>query len=204
MLLESFDSRQEAADVAGVSPQQLARYLRGGNVPPYDVVVRLCNAKGYSLDWLAGTPDVPAKLLVPPPEHSIAVPRYDTRAGAGALQLAHGIEPTDYVHLGLDFLAQLGVKPENALVVIVDGPSMEPTIRHGDPILGDKSETEPRDDVFIGAVDEGIFVKRLLRRADSSIMLISDNAAYPPEILPRNEADSLRLICRVKFVFHKL
>lgn len=204
MLLDAFDSRQAAADVAGVSTQQLARYLRSGSVPPYDVVARLCSAKGFSLDWLAGTSDLPAKLLVAPPEHSVAVPRYDTRAGAGALQLAHGQEPTDFVHLGRDFLAQLQVKAENALQVVVDGPSMEDTIRHGESVLGDKSETEPRDDIFIGAMDEGIFIKRLQRRADGSIMLISDNPAYKPEILPRHETDNLRLICRVKFVFRRL
>lgn len=39
--------------MAGVSPDQLARYVKGQNAAPFEVLARLAGAKGVSLDWLA-------------------------------------------------------------------------------------------------------------------------------------------------------
>jgi phage repressor protein C with HTH and peptisase S24 domain len=71
-------------------------------------------------------------------------------------------------------------------------------------VLFDTSETEPRDAIFIMRRGDGVQVKRLSRRADGSLLLISDNPAFPQEELPRDEAEDLKLIGRVKFVFRRL
>jgi phage repressor protein C with HTH and peptisase S24 domain len=88
--------------------------------------------------------------------------------------------------------------------MVVDGPSMEDTIRHGETLLFDTSEREPRDAIFALRREGGVQVKRLERRSSGSLMLISDNPAFPPELLPRDEADDLQLIGRVRFVFKRL
>lgn len=46
----------------GVSVDALARYIRGENVPPFDVMARLSAASKRSLDWLA-TGTEPSKPL---------------------------------------------------------------------------------------------------------------------------------------------
>lgn len=48
-----YASKNAASNVAGVSPDQLTRYERGGSMPPFDVVVRLAAGAKVSLPWLA-------------------------------------------------------------------------------------------------------------------------------------------------------
>lgn len=203
ILLDLFDSRQEAADVAGVGANQLARYVRGDASPTFEAMARLCTARSVSMSWL-WTGEGSSGAIDAGLNETVSVPLYDVRAGAGAAQLSTGRDSAEHLPLARGFLAMLDIKPENAFLMITDGPSMEETIRHGEPILGDKAETEPRDDIFVMAREGGVLVKRLQRRSDGSLMLISDNPAYQPELLPRDDAEDIRLIGRVKWVFRRL
>ncbi|MGS1014070.1 helix-turn-helix domain-containing protein [Rhodanobacter sp. UC4450_H17] len=51
-MIKLFDSRAEAARVAGMSTDQLARYEKGGT-PSFRPLVKLAAAKGVRLEWLA-------------------------------------------------------------------------------------------------------------------------------------------------------
>lgn len=53
MVVDLFDTKSMAAKTAGLSPEQLARQVKGLNRPFFDSVARLALAKGVSLDWLA-------------------------------------------------------------------------------------------------------------------------------------------------------
>lgn len=48
-----YETREDAAHAAGISPQQLYRYLSRENRVPFDVAIALCYEKGVSLDWVA-------------------------------------------------------------------------------------------------------------------------------------------------------
>src|SRR5436190_1559944 len=51
--LRGFDMQQgEFARVLGVSQSQFSKYERGESEPPLEVLVRLCEKCGTSLDWL--------------------------------------------------------------------------------------------------------------------------------------------------------
>lgn len=52
-MLNQFDSRKQAATVAGVRAEMLTRYSKGQNAPGFDAMARLAAAAGISLDWLA-------------------------------------------------------------------------------------------------------------------------------------------------------
>ncbi|HYC02067.1 MAG TPA: helix-turn-helix transcriptional regulator [Azospirillaceae bacterium] len=52
-VVDLFPTRRAAAAAAGVSVDQIARYLAGVNAPPFAVVSRLAQAQGISLDWIA-------------------------------------------------------------------------------------------------------------------------------------------------------
>ena len=54
----------------GVSVDALARYIRGENVPPFDVAARLCMAAGRSMEWLA-TGVEPEKPAGKPRSHGL-------------------------------------------------------------------------------------------------------------------------------------
>ena len=52
IIIDACGRRKDAAMAAGVSVDQIARYLRGENQPTIQAVTGLCNATGYSADWL--------------------------------------------------------------------------------------------------------------------------------------------------------
>ena len=74
-----------------------------------------------------------------------------------------------------------------------DGDSMEPTLHDEDLVLLDRSQTEPVDGVLavIRTVD-GVVIKRLRRRGQTWT-LVSDNPAYQPSRVTKND----RVIGRV-------
>lgn len=47
------ETRKNAAKAAGVSPDQIHRWMRGENLRNFGSVVKLCGEKGVSLDWLS-------------------------------------------------------------------------------------------------------------------------------------------------------
>jgi hypothetical protein len=196
-LLDQFDSRVTAADVAGVVPDQLGRYVRGVAKPPLEVIARLAKAQNVSLDWLwwgegARTlgGDLPDSSLVP-------VPYYDMRASAGSGQMVESEEPLAHLYFDRSWLARHRINPLGAGLITAEGNSMRPTIEDGDPLLIDRSDREPRDKVYLFRRGGALLIKELRRRSDGALQLVSHNPAYGPEELPRDQADDLEIIARV-------
>lgn len=52
-IVDLFKFKRDAAEVGGVSVEQLNRYGRGENVPPFDVLAKLAASKRINLNWLA-------------------------------------------------------------------------------------------------------------------------------------------------------
>jgi phage repressor protein C with HTH and peptisase S24 domain len=200
-LVELFDSRVEAAAVAGVTSEQLGRYLSGDTKKvPFEVLSKLAAAKRVSLDWLATgegqrsldaeTPEVP--------DDSISIPLYRFRASAGPGAFAWDEEPSTRMTFPRAVLLKMGVNPAAAMLTQASGDSMYPTISDGNLMLLDRSDIDIVDDVFMLRRGDSILVKRLQQRMDGSIALRSDNPAYEEERLPRDEADELQVIGRVR------
>ncbi|SON55769.1 Pyocin repressor protein [Hartmannibacter diazotrophicus] len=80
-----------------------------------------------------------------------------------------------------------GRNPRNLIVAHASGESMEPTIADGDLLIIDRTATKPlHGKIFALSVDGDLLVKRIARRLDGSIHMISDNpnkVAYPDEEL---------------------
>lgn len=205
-LLDEFQSRVEAGEVAGVTPDMLPRYARGVVKPPLEVIARLAAAKGVSLDWLWNGHG--ARRLGEAParddEALVRVPIYDVRVGAGFGQVADSENVIGALSFDPMWLTMRGIKPAGAFLCFGTGDSMAPTILDGDPIIGDSTDREPRDKVFVLRRAGGLIVKRLQKRSDGTVVLLSDNPAYKPEILPRDEADDLEVIGRVGMVFRSI
>jgi phage repressor protein C with HTH and peptisase S24 domain len=66
---------------------------------------------------------------------------------------------------------------------------MEPTLYDGDSALIDISDTAVRDGkVYVLRYGDGFRIKRLLKRFDGSIVLVSDNKKYPEEVVTEQQA----------------
>lgn len=144
------------------------------------------------LNELQAQPIVAWEDSSPEEEGFVDIPEYELCLSAG-----HGFEnsPDSYfkvqtsapsVRYRLDFFASRGISPEHCKRFRVSGESMEPLLYDGDRIL---VNTAPQERIKDGAVyavnyDGELRVKRLQKRLDGTLTLISDNPSYPPEIVP--------------------
>ena len=94
-------------------------------------------------------------------------------------------------------------QPEHLVWTIGDGDSMEPTIRSGEVILIDKSQTKPMmgDGIWAAAFGEIGIVKRLLPMPDGTVQIHSDNPLVRPQVATDGE---LHIIGRVIAVVRRL
>src|SRR5689334_1222064 len=53
VLLDRFETRRKAADIALRSTDQLAKYEKGLTEPPFSGIARLCAKAGVRMEWLA-------------------------------------------------------------------------------------------------------------------------------------------------------
>lgn len=131
----------------------------------------------------------------------VRLPVYgDVRAAAGvssipAAELADGV-----ISFDPRFLRDQGASPDNCVVIWAHGDSMMPTIPDGSALIVDHSQTEVKNgSIMVIGVGDDLLVKRIRRRLDGLIDLISDNQAYPPETLGPAALQQLRVVGRVVY-----
>lgn len=77
---------------------------------------------------------------------------------------------------------------------------MMPTIPDGSALVVDRSQTLISNGcIMVIGVGDDLLVKRVRRRMDGLIELMSDNTAYPPETLGPDSLNQLRVIGRVVY-----
>nr|WP_094462651.1 S24 family peptidase [Pannonibacter phragmitetus] len=190
--------RAEAA--SGKTYRSLERYFAGHDAP-LSVVAGLAKAAGVTVDWILGAQELAAGPLET--DNLVAVPMLPeaVSAGGGREASANDGGASDHVLFRREFLRSLSVNPQKAALLTVRGDSMEPTLSSGDLILADTGDQDiGTAGVFVISVDGSAMVKRLMRRGDGSVMVISDNQQlYPPETVAADRADLFRVIGRVRW-----
>ena len=117
-------------------------------------------------------------------KHSIGIPYYEAKVAAGG-----GVENINYPESKLLYFDKrwlenvLNVQPENLSIVQAEGDSMLPIIHNGDLLLVDNSKLNVvNNKVFVIRQDNFYRVKRLKKEIDGTLVILSDNHNYPPEI----------------------
>lgn len=88
--------------------------------------------------------------------------------------------------------------PSNLAMINGYGDSMEGTFNHGDVLFVDTGIDEIKmDAVYALNFDGELYIKRLQRRPDGSILMISDNAKYQPDVIQNGEKDKLQVLGRI-------
>lgn len=148
--------------------------------------------KGLSLPFDEG--DVPADLL---PTGFSLVRKVAAKLGAGSsLQTEDDTE--GFYAFRDDFLTHLGMKAKPLLFEVL-GDSMEPTLKSKDTVLIDKSEIDIHSgQLYAVGIGEELHIKRVFKQPDGSILLKSDNPAYPSWEIPKDERP--RVIGRARWV----
>lgn len=126
-------------------------------------------------------------------------PRYELQAGAGPGRLVESEQVVDFVSFKEDWVRNyLRVPRQNLALLDVKGDSMSPTMNDGDLILVDLRSSRLEDSaIYVIQFDDALLVKRIQRRFDGTVVIISDNPVYEPEIILKERAESLRIVGRV-------
>lgn len=179
-----------------MSTDQLARYIRNENQPPFWVVARLAAAAHVGLGWFA-TGVAQAEPVAKADDHGyVMVPRYDLRAGMGGAQVVESEQIVDYLAFRAEWVRdRLKLDPKQLLLLEAVGDSMTPTIDDGDLVLVSTADDQiRRDGVYCLSIEGELVIKRVQRAPRGAVRIISDNAVYPPTDYAGERLNSLRVI----------
>ncbi|AUX87983.1 peptidase S24 [Acinetobacter sp. ACNIH2] len=125
--------------------------------------------------------------------------RDDIEVSAGDGAVAGNEEKPKYcLAFRKDWLNSRGLKEKDLYVVFARGDSMEPTISDRDSLLVNTAEKEPQDGhIYVIRNCDLLWVKRVQRLLDGSLLLLSDNKLYPPMPLRLNETSDVEIIGKV-------
>lgn len=132
---------------------------------------------------------------------TIVIPVLDVvgSMGAGAILPDHEAAVERMTVTGSWLRRNITVSNNNNLALITGyGDSMEGTFNDGDLLLVDRGVTDIKiDGVFVLALNDELYIKRLQRRPDGSVLMISDNKKYEPYLIQNGERDKFNVLGRV-------
>ncbi len=194
------------ASIAVVGHDGLIRDIRAGRIPSADRLEALAEYLG--LDFYVGPPRPSSEPREAPVEVDgdafTALPLYNARLAAGAGSANEPDEIVDRLAFRREYLTKEGIQPAQAVLVKVRGDSMQPTLADGDLVLIDQGRAEGTKGRVYALVDVSgdTRVKRLDRPNRSTLVLRSDNPAYPVELRSGPDLDRLRIIGEVRWHGH--
>lgn len=202
----------KAVTERGGIPGRTLSYLLAGQEPKYSHLLAIVAGTGVSLEWLASgrgpmREGDPGNGLVIPPAAAlpatgtVEIKRYDAGASAGRRRLGFLGEGrvVDRLVFSEDWVRRvLRRNPANLAVIEAWGDSMAPTIGDGDVLMLDvQPDGLVTGRIYVVEVDGELLVKRIQRRMTGQVVVLSDNAAYAPEELSREDVEQLRVIGEV-------
>jgi phage repressor protein C with HTH and peptisase S24 domain len=168
-------SQPELARTAGVSKQAISKIELGHTQnPEASTLEPICRALGISMYWLLhGRPE--RKGSAANDDNWDDITAYAQAVGLGAGAEAQEYAETNALKFKASSLRKRGIYGRPLAVYYGKGDSMEPTIKNGDAIMFDTSDTRPVDGVlYVVQVGREIHVKRA-EILDGSVYFRSDN-----------------------------
>lgn len=170
---------KDVADLLGISQMNFAT-MKKRNKIPFMELLDFCARRSIAINWLLYGQS-PESLIEP--TNRFYMVRYFSEVNASA---GGGADNDDEVYeplmLEANFVTSLGGESElkNIEAINVTGDSMEPLFNYGDIIFINRSKRDiGRGGVFTINTEHGLFIKRIQKRIDGKIDIISDNKDYP-------------------------
>ncbi|AXK48743.1 peptidase S24 [Aliarcobacter trophiarum LMG 25534] len=181
---------KEVAEALDLTQANFATMKNRGKIP-YTNILNFCAKKKISINWLLYNQN-PNSLIDSTDRYWVKYyPTVNVSAGGGAYD---GDENSESLELPDCFLSMLGGKEnlKNIDAINVIGDSMEPTLNSNNIIFIDKTKNDiNRDGIYAFTTNYGLFVKRVQKRVDGLLDIISDNKDYPVQVLNKNELNIL-------------
>jgi SOS-response transcriptional repressor LexA len=181
---------KEIANVLDLTSVNFATMKKRNSIP-FSNILDFCALKKISINWMLYGQD-PSSLVDSTDKYWIKYfPTISVSAGGGAYEADDEYEKLDLPDF---FVNIIGGKDniKNIEAINVTGDSMEPTLNNGNIIFIDKTKQDvSKDGIYAFVNENGLFVKRMQRRIDGSLDIISDNKEYPMQIAKKTEINIL-------------
>ncbi len=205
---------------SGIPSGTLEKYVAQTSTPSFVNAAKIASAAEIELDTIAfGASPIASKglrgALDRLADHAdshrskyggegegfIQLPFYqDVSASAGPGLAVQSEQPDSVIAFARRFLRDQGAAPEKCSVIRARGDSMAPTIPDASLLVVDHSQNEVANGcIMVINVGDDLLVKRVRRRLDGLVDLVSDNPAYPPETIGRDTIQQLRVVGRVVY-----
>ena len=202
-LIKALDGPTKTAALVNVSRETVTNWRTGKTRAPFDSILKMTRTAGVSMDWLAT--GIHRQDGPNPSSLFTFVRRFDVELSAGGGSIA-GDHEIQALAFRTDWLAShIGTVKENLSVVQARGDSMEPTIQNGALVLVDHSIHSIRDDgIYAFRMDDALFIKRVQTQMKGGVLLLSDNPAYPSQLVDNLEAVQFSILGQVRWVGNSL
>jgi transcriptional regulator with XRE-family HTH domain len=139
--------------------------------------------------------------ISPAIENGITIPVFDHQPSAGRGSIMQDSDTViggltlnkEWLHKNVNYS-----RPNNLAVLTAYGDSMSPTFNDGDILLVDRGVEDIRiDAVYVIALNDELFVKRVQRGLDGSVLVKSDNPLYDPYRITEDRKETLQVLGRV-------
>ncbi|MCT7609801.1 S24 family peptidase [Aliarcobacter butzleri] len=181
---------KDVAKSLELSQANFATMKNRGKIP-FTNILNFCAKKKISINWLLYNQN-PDSLVDATDKYWIKYyPSVCVSAGGGAYESEDNFESLELPRYFVNMLGgNENLKNIDAINVI--GDSMEPTLNSDNIIFIDKTKNDvSRDGIYAFTTIHGLFVKRIQRRVDGKLDIISDNKDYPSQVLNKNDLEIL-------------
>ena len=205
-------TQEQVANELGVSRQAVQRWA-AGHAPTLSNLKKLANLLDVTVAYLSGEEVITlnedgtcSRSSVENLTDLVLIPMLDVYGSCGGGGTAQTLYDTTVQLIGvLPTYARSwpGVTSTSNLHIInIIGDSMEPTIERDGTAVIDRNQCRITGDSIYCIEAEGqIFIKRVQRQIDGSVVLMSDNPKYQPMIVSKELLDRITIIGRLVMTF---
>lgn len=185
---------KDVANLLDISQVNFATMKKRNRVP-FKELLDFCAQKAISINWLLYG-QAPESLIESTNRFFMVKYFSDVSASAGGGAL-NDDESFESLVIEDNFVQHLGGASELKYIeaINVSGDSMEPTFSYGDIVFINRSKNDiGRGGIFTINTEHGLFIKRVQKRVDGKVDIISDNKDYPMQTIP---LENMEVIGRV-------
>ena len=188
---------KDVAGGLGISQMNFATMKKREKIP-YAELLDFCALKSISINWLLYGQS-PESLIEATNKFFMVKYFSDVHASAGGGS-DDACEMVENLEIPEQFVFMLGGERElsNIEAINVSGDSMEPTFSYNDIVFVNRSKTDlGRGGIFTVRTEAGLFIKRIQKRIDGKVDIISDNKIYSTQTLDPQEIEVIgRVVSR--------